>query len=144
MHANLQWRESLPLTNLLSMARADYDESTASVLGGRYGQARWAAQQAVEKTLKGLLTIAGTQYPTGGGDGHNLRIISSLLEACHAITVNPAILDLAACSAKVRYAEELSSEEQALAANHAVLGVIEQLQASPKVGNLLRLEPVRL
>ncbi len=33
--------------------RADYDASTADVLGRRYGQARWGAQQAVEKTLKG-------------------------------------------------------------------------------------------
>lgn len=139
MHTNLQWLKSLPPTDLLSMAQADYDESTASVLGGRYGQARWAAQQAVEKTLKGLLTIAGTPYPTGGVNGHNLRFFGSLLETCHAITVNPAILDLAACSAKVRYAEEPSSEEQALAANHAVLWVLEQLRASPKADNLLKL-----
>lgn len=142
MYTNLQWRESLPHTDLLSMARADYDESTASVLGGRYGQARWAAQQAVEKTLKGILTIAGTQYPTGGINGHNLRFIGSLLETRHAITINPAILDLAVCSAKVRYAEEPSSEEQALAANHAVLCVLEQIRVNPRIGDLLKLATV--
>lgn len=142
MHANLQWRESLPPTDLLLMAQADYDESTASVLGGRFGQARWAAQQAVEKTLKGLLTIAGTPYPTGGVNGHNLRFIGSLLETRLAITVNPAILDLAVCSAKVRYAEEPSSEDQALAANHAALWVLDQLRVSPKISELLKLATV--
>jgi len=51
VHQNLQWRDSLPSTGLLDTARADYDESTSSVLAGRFGQARWGSQQSVEKTL---------------------------------------------------------------------------------------------
>lgn len=139
MHENLQWREELPQTELLTLARADYDESTAAVLGYRFAQARWASQQAVEKTLKGLLSIAGTRYPTGGPNGHDLQHIGGLLKQHHGIDVSTALLSLATCSPKVRYGEERSSEEQALHANHAVLGVLEQLRRSPETHQLLSL-----
>ncbi|MCW5595254.1 MAG: HEPN domain-containing protein [Rhodocyclaceae bacterium] len=138
MHESLQWREELPRTELFDMARADYDESTSSVLSGRNGQARWAAQQAVEKTLKGLLTITGTAYPTGGPNGHNLNHLAKLLETHHGIAIPSALLDLAACSPKVRYAEEPSTEKQSLLANHAVLGVLEQLRLNPRTEYVLR------
>lgn len=138
MFESLQWRDGLPRTELLNMAGADYDESTASVLGGRYGQARWAAQQAVEKTLKGLLAIAGTKFPTGGPNGHNLDHIAGILAAHHGITINAALLKLAACSPKVRYGDESSNEVQALQANHSVLGVLEQLRKAPKTAEILQ------
>lgn len=138
MFESLQWRDELPRTELLRMASADYDESTASVLGGRYGQARWAAEQSVEKTLKGFLTIAGTSFPTGGPNGHNLEHIAGILLQHQGIAVNPGLLKLAACSPKVRYGEEPSSEAQALQANNAVLGVLEQLRKSPRTAALLR------
>ena len=137
MHENLQWRDSFPHTELLDMARADHDTSTADVLGHRYGQARWAAQQSIEKTLKGLLKLAGTPFPTGGPNGHNLKHLGELLEQKHGISVAPALLSLATCAPKVRYGEELSTEQQALGANHAVLGVLEQLRASPNTAILL-------
>ena len=137
MFESLQWRDELPRTELLGMASADYDESTASVLGGRYGQARWAAEQAVEKTLKGILTIAGTGFPTGGANGHNLEHIAGILSQRHGIPVNAALLRLAACPPKVRYGDEATSEMQALHTNHAVLGVLEQLRRSPRTAELL-------
>ncbi|WP_134853312.1 HEPN domain-containing protein [Burkholderia pseudomallei] len=136
-HESLQWRESLPHTELLGMASHDYDQSTADVLAHRFGQARWAAEQAVEKTLKGLLTVAGTAFPTGGPNGHNLRHIAQILKDRHGIELAHALLDAATCSPKVRYGDEASSEGQALAANHAVLGVLEQLRRSPKTAALL-------
>ena len=138
MFESLQWRDELPRTELLSMASADYDESTASVLGRRYGQARWAAEQSVEKTLKGFLTIAGISFPTSGPNGHNLEHIAGILLQQQGISISTALLKLAACSPKVRYGEEASSEMQALQANHAVLGVLEQLRKSPRTAALLR------
>lgn len=134
---SLQWRAQLPRTELLSMAHHDYDESTASALGGRYGQTRWAAQQAVEKTIKGLLAIGSTTFPTGGANGHNLAHIAKLLDTHHGISLDATLLDLVACSPKVRYAEEPSTESQALAANHAVLGILEQLRESPRIEDIL-------
>jgi hypothetical protein len=137
MHEALQWREGLPRTELLEMAHHDYDECTSAVLGGRFGQARWAAQQAIEKTLKGLLAIGGTAFPTGGRHGHSLQHAADLLKASHGVSLTGALLSLAECSPAVRYGEVASSEAQALAANHAVLGVLDELRRSPAADALL-------
>lgn len=137
MYQGLQWRDELPTLELFHVARADYDSSTADLIGRRYGQARWGAQQAVEKTLKGLLTVGGTSFPTGGPNGHNLKHLGSLLQQQHSITISPALLEMVSCSPKVRYGEEPCTEEQALKANHAVLGVFEQLRTSTHVEKLL-------
>lgn len=91
----------------------------------------------MEKTLKGLLTIAGTAYAAGGPNGHNLIHVGRLLDQHHGITINPALLALATCSPKVRYGEEPSTEEQALQANHAVLGMLEQLRRSTRTAGVL-------
>jgi hypothetical protein len=136
VHQCLQWRSSLPRTELFDMACADYDESTAGVLARRYGQARWAAQQAVEKTLKGMLKLAGVAYPTSGASGHNLMHLGTLLTPL-GIVVSSSLLQLASCSTRVRYNEEPSTEEQAVAANHAVLGVLDQLRVSPSTAEIL-------
>lgn len=135
---NLQWRDSLPPTGMLDIARADYDESTSSVLAGRFGQARWGAQQSMEKTLKGLLSIAGTPFPTGGPKGHDLKGIADLLEVHHGIALNSTLLAMGECSPRVRYGEEPSTEEQALVSNHAVLAMLDQLRLNPKAGEILK------
>lgn len=134
----LAWRASLPTSNLLSLAHADYDQCTLDVLGGRYAQARWAAQQAVEKTLKGLLEIAGTAYPTGGPQGHSLQRLRELLSTHHRIELDDALIELAYCPPRVRYGEEVSTESQALLANHAVLTVLEQLSLSRAVSEIFK------
>lgn len=134
----LAWRASLPTSNLLSLAHADYDQCTLDVLGGRYAQARWAAQQAVEKTLKGLLEIAGTAYPTGGPQGHSLQRLRELLSTHHRIELDDALIELAYCHPRVRYGEEVSTESQVLLANHAVLTVLEQLSLSRAVSEIFK------
>jgi HEPN domain-containing protein len=136
-HQALQWRQELPCSELLDMARADYDQATSDVLSHRNGQARWAAEQAVEKTLKGLLRWAGTPFPTGGPNGHNLKHLAGLLAQHHGITISDALLELASCSPKIRYGEEPSSDEQALIANHAVIEILDQLRQSPATSTLL-------
>lgn len=137
VHENLQWRSSLPRIELLDMARQDYDQSTADVLAHRYGQARWGAQQAVEKILKGLLTIARTPFPTGGPNGHNLRHIAQILKEHHGVAIADVLLDASSCSPKVRYGEEASTGAQALLANHSVLGVMEQFRLSSKIDGII-------
>lgn len=137
MHESLQWRQSLPDTELFRMAHHDYDECTSAVLGGRYGQGRWAAEQAIEKTLKGLLTIGKTEYAKGGKNGHNLEHAAQLLKDKHGIALNTALLALAECSPAVRYGEVASTEAQALVANHAVLGVLDELRRSSSAAALI-------
>lgn len=137
MHGALQWRESLPGTELFNMARGDYDDSTESVLGRRYGQARWAAQQALEKTLKGFLTIAGTSYAAKGPKGHSLAHAAQLLKDHHGVALSAPVLAAAECPPAVRYGEIDSTESQALLANHAVLAILDELQRSPQAKVLL-------
>jgi hypothetical protein len=137
MHESLQWRHSLPDTELFGMAHHDYDECTSAVLGGRYGQARWAAEQAIEKTLKGLLTIGKTDFAKGGKNGHNLEHAAQLLKDKHGVVLSSAVLALAECSPAVRYGEVASTETQALAANHAVLGVLDELRRSSSAAALI-------
>lgn len=137
MHESLQWRSELPPTELFQMAQDDYEQSTAAVVAERLGQARWGAQQAVEKTLKGVLDVAGTGYPKTGSRGHDLKRLCEILEKNHAVRLLPDLIALAACSPSVRYGEEASTQEQALFANHAVLGVLEQLRKSPSVSAIL-------
>lgn len=137
LYENLHWRSYLPRTQLLEMAHGDYDASTSELIAGRYGQARWAAQQAIEKTFKGLLTLAGTPFPTGGAQGHDLDHLASLLASNHDLTIESSLLALAACSPKVRYNEVPSTSAQAIGANHAVLAVFDQLRSNQRTKTLL-------
>lgn len=134
---NLQWRNELPRTGLLCVARSDYDQSTADILGQRYVQASWGAQQAIEKTLKGLLAIGGSDFPRKGANGHKLGHLGKLLGDQHGIAIDATALDLAACSTSIRYGEEVATEKQALLANHAVLEVFKNLRTSPNTAGLL-------
>jgi HEPN domain-containing protein len=136
----LMWRQELRAP-AFEVAYADYDASTEDVVGGRYGQARWGAQQAVEKTFKGLLGLAGKQYPTGGPNGHNLKHLAGLMKGTFGVEIAEGLLNIAGCSAAVRYGEEPSCETQALSANHAVLGVFEQLSKNAAIAQLLANQP---
>jgi len=137
VHQTLQWRSLLPNIELFDTAQADYDASTDNVLQHRYGQARWSSQQAAEKTLKGLLTLGGTSFSTKGADGHNLKKLGESLQTNHGIAITPELLTLASCSPAVRYGEESSTQDQAIASNHAVLHVLEQLSRNPNTEVLL-------
>lgn len=136
---NLMWRYDLPSTTLLDIAKKDYDASTQDVLAHGYSQARWGAGQAVEKTIKGLLTIAGTPFPTSGSKGHDLKLLADILVKNHGITILPDTLNPVLCNPDVRYGKELSTEDQAIHANHAVLAVFEQLRKDPKTVAILSL-----
>jgi HEPN domain-containing protein len=135
MMENLKWRDTLPKNELFSAARGDYDECTENVLANRPGHARWSAQQAVEKTIKGFLQLGGTTWETGN-KGHDLKLLGGLLETNHGISIQPGLLALASCSTEIRYGKA-STPDDALRANHAVLGVLEQLRKSSKAVALL-------
>ncbi|MCW5643992.1 MAG: HEPN domain-containing protein [Rhodoferax sp.] len=133
----LIWRDSLPDTPLFEMARKDYDASTADLLGRRYGQARWGAQQAVEKSFKAVLQRSGIAFPTGGPNGHNLPYLAQQLKTHLGVAFDTGMLDAAQCSPAVRYNEEPSNEWQVLNANHAVLGLWAVLRDDPSVAAAL-------
>ena len=135
LHRVLQWRHELPNVKLFNIARADFEESTMAVMTHKYEQACWGAEQAIEKTLKGLLQLAGAEYPSGGSKAHNLLHLGGLLEIQN-IVVSPDMLRRASYSAGVRYGKEELSEDDALLANHAVLAVLDELRVSRRATEL--------
>ncbi|PQA78077.1 hypothetical protein C5F53_07010 [Rhodoferax sp. TS-BS-61-7] len=139
VHENLQWLAQLPITKKFSVARWDYDASTSDLLAGRYIQSMWGSEQAVEKMIKGLLELGGTDFPKGGKFGHDLPHLGELLKKHHDIAISTSHLETASCSPKVRYNEEPATEKLALAANHAVLWVMDELRKNPKTPGLLNL-----
>lgn len=127
-HQAFAWRDShLGGHELLVQAKSDYAASVDDILSRRYAQSRWASAQAVEKTLKAILSLSGIRYSTSGKAGHDIVTLAEKLAEAHQVNLHKATIDLVQCSPAVRYGEESSSEDQALHANHAVLAIIERL-----------------
>ncbi|PYD88664.1 hypothetical protein DNF23_32495 [Pseudomonas syringae pv. pisi] len=126
---SIQWRNNLPQTPLFQMARGDFDNSCRAILTNCYGQARWAVQQAVEKTLKGLLTIGGADAKEIRKAGHDLMELAKKLHEKHGIEISPQVLASAHCPTDVRYTLP-STLAEAIAANHAALFVFEAVMKS--------------
>jgi HEPN domain-containing protein len=126
---SIEWRNNLPLTPLLQTARGDFDSSSQEIFACRYGQARWAVQQAVEKTLKGLLTIGGTEFKTYGKEGHDLATLAGKLRDNHQIEIDSQLIETAHCATHVRYGTS-STLAEAVAANHAALSVFRAIKDS--------------
>lgn len=133
---SIQWRNNLPCTNILAVARDDYNCSTQEILENRYAQARWAAQQCVEKTLKGMLEIAGSTYPKGG-KGHDLSNLAKMLQEEYGVGISDHLIKTAHCSTGARYKDEPSTQIQALHANLAALGIYDTLSKSPQIEKIL-------
>lgn len=139
-----QWHRELPSSELFEMARDDAASATDELIACRYGQARWAAQQAIEKTMKGILNLASTPFPTSGRDGHNLVALGSILEKHHGISIPEVFLKNCLCSPAIRYGEEVSTEHQALLANQAIVQSFHAIRTSPGMERLLAARKVPL
>lgn len=126
---SLEWRNNLPPTPLLRLAKGDYDSSSNEIFAHRYPQARWAAQQAIEKTIKGLLAMAGDKFPVGR-DGHDLLKLSKQLSENHGVHIDSEIITPAHCSTGVRYEDIPSTQAEAVSANHAALRSFEAIKNS--------------
>lgn len=133
---SLEWRNNLPNTPLLRLAKGDYDSSSNEIFAHRYPQSRWAAQQAIEKTIKGLLAIGGDKFPAGR-DGHDLIKLSKQLSENHDIHIDRDIIMPAHCSTGVRYEDIPSTHAEAVAANHAALRTFETIKNSPGIMTLM-------
>lgn len=132
----LFWASRLEGDPLFDQARHDYAASVDDLLNARYAQSRWASSQTVEKTLKGLLNLAGLPYSRKGSDGHDLTALASQLSTV-GVSLDVRIVSKAKCSAGVRYGEVPSAESETLNANHAALGVWEMLSQCRKTAELL-------
>lgn len=134
---NIQWMNNLPRTDLFSVALGDYAGSTQELIAHRYPQSRWAAQQCVEKIIKGFLKMAGTPFPKGGRDGHDLSKLAKILHENHGLLINSQLIEMAHCSTGARYQDEPSTEDQAFKANIAALHIIDTLRVSREIVKIL-------
>ena len=136
MHRGLAWRLLLPGSSLLKSAAAHYNACTADTLYGKFNSACGNAQQAVEKTFKGLLNIGSTPYPKSSGSDC-LVVLAGILEHEHSIALSPAFIAQASCLPSVQE-EAAKTRKEALQANHAVLNLLNELALHPDAQTLLR------
>ncbi len=116
---------------LFSEAKADFRHSVDAIASRReYGKARWESAQCAEKLLKGLLARAGHAYPKDGGRGHDHVHLGALLEEKLSIRISENILKILKTSPAVRYGEEASTLEQAMASHSALLALLRTLGSS--------------
>lgn len=113
---------------LFSEAKADFRHSVDAIASRReYGKARWEAAQCAEKILKGFLARAGLSYPTNAGKGHDHLHLGKLLEEKLNIRISEETLTTLKTSPAVRYGEEASTSEQAMASHSALLALLRTL-----------------
>ncbi|HDS1637816.1 TPA: HEPN domain-containing protein [Stenotrophomonas maltophilia] len=121
---------------LFSEAKADFRHSVDAIASRReYGKARWEAAQCAEKLLKGLLAREGHSYPKDAGKGHDHVHLGKLLEEKLGIRISEEILTALKTSPAVRYGEEASTLEQAMASHSALLALLRTLGAHHFVEN---------
>ena len=118
---------------LLQHTRQDYVSSTANLLSYNYAQSRWSSSQAIEKMIKGLLTVAGKEYPKA----HDLSRLGKIMEREIGVAPRKDCLKIGMCSTDARYDDTRTTLDDCLQANHAVLRLAEQFSKDDKVVELL-------
>ena len=122
---------------LFCHAYQDYMSSTANLLHYNFSQSRWSSSQAIEKIMKGLILLAGKQYPTNGQDGHNLFKLAETMEREIKVTPREDCVKIGMWPASARYDDTKTTLDECLQANHAVLKIAEQFSEDKMVEQLL-------
>lgn len=113
--------------SLMYSARGDVEVAVRSLMerGARYGASKWASLQATEKVLKAAIELEGAQFAFT----HDLSKLRAVLAGAGiAIDADKQIAAIQ-CSPGIRYGQETCSREDALAAHHASLDVVNLLHA---------------
>ncbi|MEM1050945.1 MAG: hypothetical protein AAGI28_02510 [Pseudomonadota bacterium] len=113
---------------LMYSARGDVDVAVRCLMerGDRHGSSKWASLQVAEKVLKAAIVLEGASFAFT----HDLSKLSVVLaDAGIAIDADNQIAAIQ-CSAGIRYGEEACSREEALAAHHASLDLVNLLHAA--------------
>lgn len=114
--------------DLFEEARGDYRHSVDALLTGReLGKARWDAAQCAEKVLKALLARDGHAYPTFGSKGHDIEHLGGLVKEKLGFDLPAADLAAVHCLPAVRYGEQKSTIEEALASHEALVRLLQVL-----------------
>ena len=111
---------------LIQIARGDIAAATNALIarGERFGQSKWASLQAGEKVLKAAIALAGGAF----SQTHDLGKLGRELNAAGINLDATGLLRAMQCSPKIRYGEEPCSRNEALAAHHASLALVNALR----------------
>ncbi|MDQ2701740.1 MAG: HEPN domain-containing protein [Pseudomonadota bacterium] len=113
---------------LFDQARLDYAHSVDALVSGiAWNKARWETAQAAEKIIKGLLKLAGKNFPTQGRDAHNITHLGGLAADHLGVAIPKSVLEAIDCKPAVRYGEEEATRALALAAHQAFLELLPVL-----------------
>lgn len=85
------------------------------------GSSKWAALQAVEKSLKSYLEHGGAKYPRGGPHAHDLFYLAGLVAKSAGPILSEQLLDEIQCAPAVRYDRSGVDRNEAARAHHAAL-----------------------
>jgi hypothetical protein len=108
--------------NLMSIARGDVEVAVNSLMarGGRNGEAKWASLQSAEKVLKAAIDLEALKY----------KYTHGLAELCQTLTNSGLTFDASAqvaaiqCKPGIRYGDEPCTRDEAVAAHHASLELV--------------------
>lgn len=128
-HAGLQALSILDASRnrhrLLAIAHEDAKAAVLHMVGRipEYGSSRWASLQVAEKTIKATIALLGGSF----SETHSLDKLAGELGSVLPTANIAALVPHIQCSARVRYGQENSSQDQALAAHLGSLRLIGAL-----------------
>jgi HEPN domain-containing protein len=111
---------------LMYVARGDVATALNNLMdrGERYGQSKWASLLAAEKMLKAAIALQNGTYSRT----HQLALLRDELRAAGIDLKLRTVLDAIQCDPSIRYGNSDCTREQALAAHHASLDLVNMLR----------------
>lgn len=122
---------------LFDLALLDYEQSVGALESDiAWGKARWETAQAAEKIMKGMLVLKDPSIDLKSL-GHIIPRIGKKVNEVFGVTLPARLLAALDCHPDVRYGDEDSTREEAVAAHIALLQLLPLLfetfyRASPK------------
>ena len=110
---------------LIWSARADI-MATTTLLTSRpppYGESKWASLQAAEKVMKAIIALQGVKF----SHTHKLKTLAQELSQAGIQGEWAPFIKAIQCSPGIRYGEVSCSQDEAITAHHASLGLIVAL-----------------
>jgi hypothetical protein len=124
---------SVKFQDFMSEAKADLETSVEHLLSKspQFGLSRWSSLQAVEKLLKAYIKERGGTVRTI----HKLPDLAGEAEGMGLTAIDRTVLASIQCSAGVRYGEESSTMQEAVAAHWAAIQLCSDIAAGFKDRN---------
>jgi hypothetical protein len=113
-------------SELMAIARSDVKVAVSNLMdrNDHFGASKWASLQSAEKVLKAAILLRGARFKFV----HELKPLCDQLAGLGVIFNHAQFIADIQCTPKIRYGEEPCTREQALAAHHASLVLVNRLR----------------